>query len=219
MWRAGLLLVVLALPAAAQTCPTPAPARVTIQSLFDPIRQDTTQTVAGLERTARDAPGGGVHHHGRTAGLWLSEMVGEIRSEFQITRDGRSSCVAVTAVSGSFGFRNNRLLVARELNTNACARAAVIEHEEKHAAVDHAILTTHHPRLIAALQAAAARAEGDQAVLSQRLQAAFEQAFQAAAAERDQRQTAVDTPAEYARVSAMCNGAIGRLLGAPPPRR
>lgn len=109
------------------------------------------------------------------------------------------------------------VFIARELDADPCRQAAVRQHEMQHVAVYEAVLAASPPALAFALEtafggrtfngtsAAAVQAEVEAAV-GRHLDAFLETTGQTVRV----RQAAVDTPAEYARVSAACTGSSPR---------
>ncbi|MDX2101654.1 MAG: hypothetical protein SF002_03840 [Alphaproteobacteria bacterium] len=209
VWATVWLVVGTVLSAPALACQA-SPTDVAVAPVFEPFVQDLTQSLTRLETVARTAPGA-VAHPGRTAGLWMAELFVEYQARIEVIPDRVQPCVRLTRVEGRFGFRNAKLMVARELAADACTRQAVIAHEELHAAADHAVLRDYHSRLVAAIQQIGGNFRSDQALRSQ-LQATVTTVFEAAARDRAARQQAIDTAEEYARVNAKCDGRIGRLL-------
>ncbi|MFO1323900.1 MAG: hypothetical protein U1F15_07525 [Burkholderiales bacterium] len=126
---------------------------------------------------------------------------------------GRRTCLRA-AIRVSLSMRPLTVFVARELADDECRRDAVREHEAKHVAVYEAHLRESAARLAVALPQAfggrlvhAASVADGQAEIEAEL-ARFLDDFIAGEAQRlAERQSAVDSPAEYARVAAACTAA------------
>lgn len=111
--------------------------------------------------------------------------------------------------------------VAREIAGDPCQRAAIHEHEMKHVAVYAAWLDEAAAALAQALAAEFADGvhyaddgEAAQRALRARLESFVKAHSEAAGRELEDRQRAVDSPEEYARVAAACGG-----TGAAAPGR
>jgi hypothetical protein len=167
----------------------------------------------GVALTAR------LHHLGLTTSRveWSSEI--EIR--WQDTP--RGVCARPARVTLRLAQTEHRIRLAREIPTGGCLWQAVEAHERRHVAVNQATLRRAATAMRRAAEAWAPRAEGrgpdvEAAVagLREGLRQAIEPALAGMRAARDAAHAAIDSPAEYARLSRICPEDQARLRTALP---
>ena len=199
-----------AVEAAVPACTGASPAVHVDASLPEPIL-DNSQPQRAIQARA---PAG--YHGGRTVGLYQAEVAAKIQTRFRSVwvRNTSPACLSVTAVEVGITMPMRRIYVASELWPGTCQHNAILGHERKHQATDDQAIRKHAPRLQQAIQDALARlgpiqASADergaaQARLERVVQSAFDRAWDAFQAERNDLQQQVDAGLEYARVTASC---------------
>jgi hypothetical protein len=211
---AGLGLVALVVGAAAPprpppTCPASKP-EVTVElSIAEPLidnalPQPTLQTLAGQH-----------HQDGHTQGLYQADLEVGWRIRIRRSETDGATCHWVDQVTVTMTMPRRMIYIVRDRPPGSCPYESVLAHERKHQATDEVLLREHRPRLQRAAEEAAAvlpraamrGADGEtaEARLSAPIAAALKRAFAALAKARAERQAAIDTPAEYRRVRAVCS--------------
>lgn len=196
--------------AATLVCTRAAPAvRVNVH-MPDPIL-DSSQPQRAIQALA--SPG---YHGGRTVGLYYAEMSAKLQTQFRSQWLSRATpaCVYVSAVDLDIAMPMRRIYVASELWQGTCPYSAVLGHERKHQAADDLVVSKHTPRLQQAIRDAILDVgqldvsengrEAVQARLQRTVKSAFDKAWAAFQAERNELQRQVDAGLEYARVTASC---------------
>jgi hypothetical protein len=166
----------------------------------EPPAVDTGMSTAQL---AAIGEGGGLRPaHGRLAGLYAAEF--QLAAQIRVER--RGDCLdpdVRLALNVTRGIR-----IASEYPPGTCRHAVALAHEQEHAAIDDALLQEADRRigdpLRALLDAPGALAGGPPQPLAQLLRDAIGPAMAGFERERTRRQLAIDTPAEYARLSRAC---------------
>jgi len=208
---AAVLLTAAAPASAAGTCKANTPAVTVGVNLREPVIDNTLpqREIQAL------APG---YHGGRTVGLYSARIeaqsVSRIR-EIGLALESAPVCLAITAVEVHLTMPARRIYVSKELKPETCAYAAVLSHERKHQMTDDDALRVHAQRIRQAIERAVIDAgsrqvlpadrERARAVLTEVVQAAFKNAFDALQSERTALQARVDAGLEYARVTASCS--------------
>jgi hypothetical protein len=205
----GLVAVaVTAVAPARAACPASNP-EVTVElSIAEPVidnalPQPKLQTLAGQR-----------HHYGRTQGLYQADLEVGWRARIRRSDVGGETCRWVDQVTVTMTMPRRMIYIVRDRHPGSCPYESVLAHERKHQATDEAVLSEHRPRLQRAAEEAAAElphgatpeADGDtaEARLTAPIAAALKRAFAALAKARAERHAAIDTPAEYRRVHAVC---------------
>jgi hypothetical protein len=206
---AAALCLLLPASAAALDCRQGQP-RVTLTKNIPLPKLDNTLTQPQLQAMPTNSG-----HRGRALGLYRGDLVSEFESRLVIERQGSDACVRLESVELRVAMPVRTIYVLRERRPGTCEYNAVLEHERKHQAVDDAVIGEHIPRLQRLMQAAAQRVSaqrirpGEEKAAQQRLdselKAALNQASKTLEQERSARQLAIDTPQEYARVTAACD--------------
>jgi hypothetical protein len=203
------LCLLVPAPAAALDCRQGQP-RVTLTKNIPPPKLDNTLTQPQLQAMPTNTG-----HKGRALGLYRGDLVSEFESRLVIERQGDEACMRLESVELRVAMPVRTIYVLRERRPGTCEYNAVLEHERKHQAADDAVIGDHIPRLQRLMQAAAQRVSaqrirpGEEKAAQQRLdnelKAALNQASKTLEQERSARQLAIDTPQEYARVTAACD--------------
>jgi len=129
-------------------------------------------------------------------------------------------CTQITHLDLQFGFEDTVVYLARELSRPSCAYDVVQEHESKHLAVDRQILEAYVqqlPPLLADMlrQTGVIRASSPAAAEAQlhaMMNTYLQELGASIASVRERQQRQIDTPEEYKRLSASCDGEIARMV-------
>lgn len=179
---------------------TARPDAVRVAVRATPPAVDTGMSTAQL---AEIGEGGGLRPaHGRLAGLYAAEF----QLAAQIRVDARADCLdpdvrlTLTVARG--------IRIASEYPPGTCRHAVALAHEREHAAIDDALLLEADQRIgdpvRALMKTPGVLAAGPPQPLAQALRDAIGPAMADFQRERARRQLAIDTPAEYARLSRAC---------------
>ncbi len=206
----GLLGVIPAIIAQAQTgCPA-APTEIAVEINLPPTGLDNS-----LPQTALQELAGKRYHGGRTQGLYRTRLQNSFTVHLGQRDMGRESCVSIDRVMLRIDMPIRTIYVVRARTPGTCAYESVLAHERKHEATDNALLQEEAPRLkrdiaaaLEALPAARRVAFNDAAsareALTRAAKAAIEREIKHLFDRRAARQAEVDTPLEYRRVRAAC---------------
>lgn len=170
-------------------------------------RFDDTRSLAELTRMYERAS----EHH-QTLGLTQTELGYATRLEATGLRDGERGVCMRVKVGVTIAMTPMTVFVAHEVAADGCRHDAVRSHEMRHVDVHAAFLRDAPDRLVARLVAAdvgrvrhAATAEALQQDAAAEVAAIVATAQDVDRALLAAMQRDVDTPAEYARVSALCD--------------
>jgi len=185
------------------------PSRIEVRQHAIEIVTDYDLPYHELTRLSEDNPA--TH---RTLGLTKTEFRETAQIEIQGLRDRRSGRACSRPQIGlELTMEPMTVYVARELRNNRCARDAVLEHEMKHVAAfrEHMaktarVLDATLPRLFGQRLIFAGDEVAAEAQVRGELQAFLTEFTASNARELKERQAAVDTPEEYARVNGACGG-------------
>jgi hypothetical protein len=165
-----------------------------------PATLDTSQDTAALRQLG--SANGMAPSHGQLAGLYIAQFVvsGPIRVATRgncLEPDMRLTLQVTRSIK-----------VASDHPPGSCRHAVALAHEREHEAIDDAMLAQVDRVLGDRLRAILAepnalRAPGAER-LGEKLRQGVAPALSAFQAERNRRQLAIDTPAEYARLSRVC---------------
>src|SRR5260221_7842457 len=149
-----------------------------------------------------------------TEGLYTGRLTGAVTRKTGIQGTAGDVCVRVDRIDVQITIAPRTIYIARGRRPGSCGYNVVLEHERKHEAVDDDVVIAHLPIIRQALETAATMAgtlvvpayQRQEAVdrLTKAISDAFDRAITQLTAEQARRQAAVDTPQEYARVSAAC---------------
>ena len=129
-------------------------------------------------------------------------------------------CAIVQSVVFRLSFTERRVMIAREIPKNTCIGKEVLAHEMSHIRADEQWLDLMMPRLKSAMSRALAaqrptrHSSRDAAVNAARksIEQARRKTMASLLADRDRRQSAIDTPAEYRRVTRSCGGEVEQYV-------
>lgn len=217
------LLLTLLLPVAgwAEGCP-PAPHPTVLVTTRQDPPQTTTNNDIGDLRSRQTGQSSAVHGGEHVPlGLTAAQTQYQISMQAQVSqlRDG-SYCVAFKDVDVQYSFSNTTIYIAHEVPSGSCLYNEVMNHEQRHVAVDGQLLREWQFRLqqdteYAVRQVGTLRGNDRQALMEQlkaSLRSALQNTSDSLLAERGRRQSQVDTRMEYDRVSRACNGAAQDIV-------
>lgn len=191
---------------------------INVNPVFDEPRYNYTVDIGGLQKLAQD-PQHTVHggHNGLTLGLTRYEPILEFRIPIRTVKfpDG-VSCVHVDHVDVNIGYRKVVVYIPKEVPNGSCGFDQVMAHEQKHVAVNRDILNEYAPTIAQKLQDylrvngvfKEANADYASQLLNEKLKAILFDMSNQIFTENQKRQQLVDSPEEYRRVSAACNGQL-----------
>lgn len=160
------------------------------------------------------------HHLGLTSSRieWRSELTARVAPGVPRGRGSAAACAVPEEVTLSLALAEHRVRIAREIPEGGCLWREVLAHERRHVAVNRRVLRDAAARLRAAVRAWAAGAEAraadpDETVaaLQRGLRRAAEPVLARMRAEQRAGHRAIDTPAEYRRLSRVCEADQRRL--------
>lgn len=194
--------------ALAIACPPRTPgARVEVAVSDRAPRLSHDTPVAGLNALAGQGVGTGFQH------LGLTLLRSEWRSEIGLRLAGGDGgvCAVVEHVRVTLAHAENRILIAREIPAGSCLYEEVEAHERQHVAANTRVLRAAVAPARRVLEAWAAEAEARaadpeaaKAVLQEGLRQAMEPVMAALNERRVEANRAIDSPAEYQRLSRSC---------------
>jgi hypothetical protein len=158
----------------------------------------------------------GAHVDTHVGGLTAGTIKVEQKMTLGGARKGDYGCLWVDDVHVTVRL-DQRVYIAKDYAPGTCLHNAVWDHEHKHVRVDREMINAYRPVFETALRNAAVvrMVHGPVAVgsvtatqdkMMDQLRQVVAQVTAQMEAERDKRQGAVDTRAEYDRVSALCKG-------------
>jgi hypothetical protein len=184
------------------------PARFEVLAVPVAYERDDTQSIAALT-----AKSGSAYETTRTMGLTTAMFGQSTDIELHVVEDRRSSACATPHVRVELSMQPMTVFIARELADDACRRDVTLSHEMKHVEVFREVLDASARELERELPEAVGvelRRATSGKELQQRLVTAVRDYLAQFMKERqrllDEQQAAVDSPEEYARVSAACAG-------------
>lgn len=226
----ALLLFPLLVPAPAMAqsnaCPDFPGTVVRIHPVFNSPRYNFQQSLAQLRQIA-ETQSAAIFHRDQPVGLALGEMsvTMSMQANAVLLSDKSGVCAKPAALMVDVGFQNSTIYVARELQRRTCAHNEVLAHEEHHVEIDRQLLKEYTPIIqryletslyelgtVKADDAGAAEAKM-QAFISRQLAKVAEKMN----AERSRRQAAHDSPQEYQRLAAVCDGEVTTTVSLNSP--
>lgn len=213
----------------------PAPA-VTVDVVTAPARINHERGIAALQtvpvgRPAR--PGHGAHGDHLPEGMTVSGLMSgriEIASDigFGLRRWPEQDRVCAWIADLSITIHvQPEIFIAREYAPDTCEYQAVLEHENKHVAMDRWIAHAYQRRfrnkmtaLVGEIGMRGPMTESIEAQVLDRMSAHVQATLDEVTAEmfhtRDVRQREIDSLEEYQRVTAQCDGWLSEAVMAPP---
>lgn len=198
---------------------------ISITPVLDEPKTDFSADLATLQRLVGDARRSIPEMRGMISlGITHYEPVLEFRLPVGIVTfpDG-TSCAHVERADVTIGYRDVTVYIAREIPEGSCGFSEIMAHERKHIAVNREVLDEYTP-LIRQRLAEYLKLNGmfreervDYAVslLKEKLHAILDEMGQKMVSDIRIRQKAIDSPGEYNRLTASCNGQLA-VLGQHP---
>lgn len=192
---------------------------VSIETVFsDPYVVGSTtlhelQSLAGQAHAIRE---------GWTMGLTTYKPVIEISFPVTLVQtDGGLACAVVNKLDVRLGYRDVTVYVAREIPRNTCGFDEVFRHEMRHVEVNRSMLQSYLPIVSGRLREhlklnGVIRQENPDYAVSElrgRLKQIVEETMREMDRENVERQLAIDSREEYARISNACGGQLQSALG------
>lgn len=190
------------------------------------VQQSEYESISGLQnRVQNPAAGGGGGGTLKADHLPLGAMEAHIQTSFnmgtaQLRLSDGKGCVAITKAQITLTFSNPTIYLARELPRGSCIYRQVLEHENRHVAVDRQLSSEYEYSLRNRIEAelrtiGILRGNSVEQASSQLqilVQARLQPIFAEFIAERERRQALVDSEAEYERISKSCKGQAQDIL-------
>ncbi|MCC6914577.1 MAG: hypothetical protein IT566_12830 [Rhodospirillaceae bacterium] len=212
----GALVVCLfastAFAAAAPSCPpAKTPIKLDFKTLTAPTAYSHRLTLGGIANLSR-AQGAQIAGGSRPVGLTLANTLYGVAGEVALAPQGSGFCVHLTSVKIDFGWDSMDVYVPAEFPEGSCEYRAVRDHENQHVSIFRTSLAEFAPRARARIEAVLARAKpfpvrSEKAAAQTALApvnaelAALQKEFNALHGARNAR---IDTPSNYAAVTALC---------------
>lgn len=193
---------------------------IRVTPVDDETRYDNSQSIGAMRELANQGNGSG---ESWPVGLATSKPFFSMNSEMvHLTKPSQQlACTWLKAVTVEMGLADNKIYVTSAFPPDSCPYNTVLEHEEKHKAVDRQVLQEYLPQMQQMLETVTASigiihtldiAEAEAAITRQ-LNEALDQFSKTMEADRTRRQQAVDSPEEYQRIGTSCHGELAAILG------
>lgn len=198
--------------AAAPACP---PSKTAIKLDFKTLAAPTTYnhrlTLGGIASLSR-SQGGRIASGSRPVGITVANTLYSVGGEVALNPQGDGFCVHLTSVDIEFGWDRMDIYVPSEFPEGSCEYRAVRDHENQHAAIFRSVLAEFAPRARARVEAVLARTKpfaarngngaAQRALVPVNAELAkLRDEFNALHGARNGR---IDTPSNYAAVTALC---------------
>ena len=215
MRRLALLLTLVSAQSLADNCEQLPGPSVTLKRYEEPISLDTRTSVRTLTLLGPTSTRPGKQVLGLTRGTATVRF--ETRVDSYIDRSGQWEC-ASPQITVSYGFSPMTVYVAREFPAGSCAYKEIYQHELRHVSAYQTHLKSIEKDIAATLSARFTSAgpwRGPRGQARARLQQELEERW-APYVKREinkveASQALIDTPEEYARVAASCQGEIRKI--------
>lgn len=207
----------LTMAQAAGGCSAQGRPTVNVTAATKDVRYDFRRTKAQLSQMDIDTISPYAHNHNTFVGGLMSGQI-EVQSSVNLawSENGRTrkSCFWYDKVNIHLEI-DPTILVAREFPRGSCKHNAIIEHENKHIAVDRIIVKKYRKIMEDYINNVVRTVDGFGPVpsgqiprikkkMGEYMEKAVTKVTQSMYAERRQRQQAIDSKAEYDRVAALC---------------
>ena len=209
-----------AFAAAEGSCNGYVPARIDVQVFFDPVDYQYYTPMLAIRKISNDGKENG-QSEAWPVGLSTGQIYLKATTDILKMRSGYSqtACTQIKAMRVQFGFKDNKIYVAREFPRRSCPFRQVLEHEEKHKNVDRSILKDYQDRLRAdfaafAMEIGVLRGGGGGAErqIDAMLKDRLDKLSQELQSERRARQGQVDSEEEYQRIQDSCDGQLMEVV-------
>jgi hypothetical protein len=195
---------------------------VNITPRFDDPQYEYTIDIRTLQALSGDVTHTVHGSHGELAlGLTRYEPILEFSVSVKgVQMSNGLACAHVDKVDVTIGYRNVTVYVPHEVAEGSCGFQQVMTHEQKHIAVNRAILAEYQPILEKKLKDylrlngvfKEENPEYAENLLHQHLQSILSDISSQISLENQRRQRDVDNPQEYAKVGGSCQGEL-RTIG------
>lgn len=203
----------------ADGCNDYVPTVVTVQPVYDETVYDFTlpmMEIKALAESGKEKAKGSKHAEEWPVGLSLGEMYFSVSRDIMKMRPTSTqiTCGQIKAVQIEFGFKDNKILVAKEFPKRSCPYREVLGHEEKHKAVDRRLVEEYAEKIKTVFLDVSRKIgvvrNATSAIVDDQIDSAFSQAVSKLTKEIEtehvERQKDVDTKEEYQRVTDSCEG-------------
>lgn len=223
MLKCFVLFFLLCVPGRAWAeiaCDTDSAIPIEVHPVFENPRYDFTASLSDIQKMESD-----VKHdiqEAITLGVTRYEPMVEFHTPVEVVTfpDGRT-CTRVKSANVTIGYKNVVVYIAREIPQNNCGFNEVMAHEQKHINVNRLLLQENVPRFQQRLDDylttygafAGEKNDGKLAAMQDDLQEKLNMWSREMLEENVARQKEVDSPAEYTRLSNVCNGQLSLIAG------
>lgn len=200
-------------------CGNYVPTEVDVHPEYDDVVYDFSTSmmkIRDLSDVAGDHTKNTLHSEAWPVGLSTGEMYFRVTIDIMKMRSGYSqmTCGQIKAAHVDFGFKDNKIYVAKEFPKRSCPYKEVLAHEEKHKTVDREIVEEYIDKIKLALMEASQKIgvvkSGSASVVEDQINSAFNQAVNKLGKDIEEvhaaRQKEVDSKEEYQRVTDSCDG-------------
>ena len=220
MRRLALLLLVFSRLTWGDECDQLPPPAVTIKRLDEPVTITTQYSYQALTNTAKPLARPGRQVLGLTRGNAIVKFATHTPS--YIDRTGRWEC-ASPQITMTYGFAPMTVHVAKEFPVGSCAYREIYQHEMRHVQTYQAHIVSIEKELADALthrfatgapwRGPIGQSRGD---LQRELDGRWMPYVKRAIERVEAAQALIDSPEEYARVAASCDGEINKRTRRTP---
>jgi hypothetical protein len=221
----AFILLFLPFPALAAQCPRPDPPEVEVILAQDDVEQDSDLSIAQLKEMMSEDDGSTKAMHGGREHFPLGVTATRAGYTYGVevlvqTHPDGTHCASLSKLTLEFRFADVHIHLARELPSRSCIQREVLAHENRHVAVDRNLVQSWKNRISDAAKQAA-RSVGTitvrnvntaPATLAEQLKPELDTAINRLLEDRARLQALVDSPAEYSRISRVCNGAAQGIV-------
>ena len=220
----ALFLAFASLPALAQTnedyCAPYPTIPINVTPVFDEPAMDFTTDLADLQVLGRDLTRAIPHFEGVILGVTSYKPIIEFKASFmKLPLADGSFCARVDHLNATIGYRDITVHVARAFPEGSCDFQHIMTHEQKHVAVNRAVLEEYtrltHEKLeeLLRVQGLSITANPDyaQSQLRERVDAILKDIARQMLEENRRRQRQVDSPQEYASNDVACQGHLAEV--------
>lgn len=204
---AALLAPRAAMAACADVVAAP---EITVRVDTAPVQQDRSKGVKELSAMPSASKRAGMEAYDRTLGLTEADIGAKADIDLLTVPDGPDG-FCTTARSATIVVRWNTIVhIAAQIPVGSCIDQVVSEHEQKHVAIDRALIPIGRQAIELALTSvirhgvSGGTVEQSRDNLQDKAHAAIKDAIDAFSVVRERRQLALDSPEEYDRVPKTC---------------
>ena len=156
-------------------------------------------------------------HEGLSLGLTRYEPMLAISAPVVgIKKSNGATCAHVERVDVSVGYENVVIYIAREVELNTCGFNEVMAHEQKHINVNMQLLKEYLPRISTELNdylktngvIQDGNVDESMDTVKEKVHEIVKTILSEMTRENEERQKTIDSPAEYKRITASCNGQL-----------